>query len=269
MMDICRRILCIGLASLVLMGLSGVSLAGPDEGQGNVPSNVPSNELVNSQGQGMMPPQNGGLTNGPHAAGQDHNIDGNMMKPDDMMGQMGHQDDAAMQSRNEGFPMGIPLEVLYSGHGFALMDNESHILRLKVENIMPMQPDQIRDIFSSNKSLEEIRDEIRAKEDNEQEMAVRGSMILDRGIYPLVNIAISTTSNNTTTIRAGLADRDQQPSNGTSTWGSLSVVISPSEGGMIGNGELDIKKGQNIGRYSILLDLEPPRDGHDKSMRED
>jgi len=262
-MDIYRRILCIGLASLLLVGLFGISRADPNDGQ----NNVLSVELADSQDQGMVFPQSDGSTNGPHVGGSNHYNDMNMMMgPDDMMGR---QDDGAVQSQNEGFPMGIPLEVLYSGHGFALKDNESHLLRLKVETIMPMQSDQIQDILSSNKSLEEIRDEIRAREDEADEMAVRGSMIFDRGIYPLVDIAISTTSNNSTAIRAGLADRDQQPSNDTSAWGSLSVIISPSEGGMIGNGELDIEKGQNVGKYSILLDLEPPRDGRKKQMMGD
>ena len=100
-------------------------------------------------------------------------------------------------------------------------------------------------------------------------MAIRGSMIFDRGIYPLVNIAISTTSNNSTAIHASLADRDQEPSNDTSAWGSLSVVFSASEGGMIGNGELEIDNGQNRGRYAILLDMEPPRQGQKKMMMGD
>jgi len=259
-MDICRIILYIGLASLLFIGLSGISLAEPNDGQGT----STSGEWTNSRGQGMVLPQGDGLGNGPQPGGQDHNKDENMMMPGDMMGL---QDDGAMPSQNEGFPMGIPLQVLYSGHGFALKDNESHILRLKVETIMPMKSDQIRDLLSSNKSLEEIRDEIRAQEDETGELAVRGSIIFDRGIYPLVDLAISKTSNNTTSIRASLADSDQQLSNDTSARGSLSVIISPSDGGMIGNGELNIEKGQNAGSYSILLDLEPPRGGHDKPMR--
>lgn len=258
-MNICKKILYIGLASLLFVVLSGISLADPNDGQGT----SKSGELANSQSQGMAVHQGDGSGNGQHMDGQDHNKDVNMM-PDDMMGLQG-----GMPPQNEGFPMGIPLQVLYSGHGFALKDNESHILRLKVETIMPMRSDQIRDLLSSNKSLEEIRDEIRAQEDETGELAVRGSMIFDRGIYPLVDLVISKTSNNTTSIQASLADRDQQSSNDTSTWGRLSVIISPSEGGMMGNGELNIEKGQNLGRYSILLDLEPPRDGHDKPMMGD
>ena len=263
MMDICRRILCIGLAGLLFIGLSGISLAEPSEGK----NTITSGDEANSQARGMATSQGEGSFNGAPTGVSDYNNDRNMMKPED--GMMGRQDDGAGSSQDEGFPMGIPLEVLYSGHGFALKDNESHILRLKVETIMPMQSDQIRDLLSSNKSLEEIRDEIQAKEDEAGEMAIRGSMIFDRGIYPLVSIAISTTSNNSTAIHASLADRDQGPSNDTSAWGSLSVIISPSEGGMIGTGELEIDNGQNRGLYAILLDLEPPRQGQKNMMRGD
>jgi hypothetical protein len=164
-----------------------------------------------------------------------------------------------MQPHNEGFPMGVPLEALYSGHGFALKGNESHILRLKIETIMPLQPGQIRDLLSSNKSPEEIRDDIQAGEEDEK--AFRGSMILDRSIYPLMNIAIGSCDNNSTSIQADLVDIGQQPADSTTSAGRLSVEISPSDGGMIGRGELDIRRGQSDEAYSILLDMEPHRQG--------
>lgn len=49
-----------------------------------------------------------------------------------------------MPNQNAGLPMGVPVDVVYSGHGFALQGNESHILRLKVEDILPLEPGQIR-----------------------------------------------------------------------------------------------------------------------------
>jgi hypothetical protein len=197
-----ERILCIGLASLLFIGLSGISPAEPNE---------------------MMSPQ------------------------------------------NEGFPMGVPVEVLYSGHGFALLGNESHLLRLKVEAIMPLQPGQIRGLLASNKSLEEIRDDIRAKEG---EKTNRGSMILDRSIYPLINIVVSSASgNNSTALKADLADLGpRSTANDTAILGNISVIIAPSDGGMIGNGELRIEHGPLEARYSLLLDMEPPRNGQKKMM---
>jgi hypothetical protein len=164
-----------------------------------------------------------------------------------------------MQPHNEGFPMGVPLEALYSGHGFALKGNESHILRLKIEAIMPLQPGQIRDLLSSNKSPEEIRDDIHAKEEGER--AFRGSMILDHSIYPLVNITIVSRTNNSTSIQADLIDNSQPPAESAALAGSLSVDISPTDGGVIGRGEMDIQIGQSYEAYTILLDMEPPRNG--------
>ena len=213
-----ERILCIGLASLLFIGLSGMSLAEPNDDQ-----------KIDEPCEGMC------LRNG-----------------------------EMIPLQNAGFPMGVPVEVLFSGHGFAILGNESHILRLKVEAIMPLEPGQIRGLLASNKSLEEIRDDIRAKEG---EKTNRGSMILDRSIYPLINIAVSASGNNSTALKADLADLSQpSPANDTAILGSISVIISPSDGGMIGKGELRIEQGPLAARYSLLIDMEPPRHGENKMM---
>ena len=218
-MNICRKILCMGLASLLFIGLSGMSLAElNDDRDMDEPC-----EGMCLQGGEMMPPQ------------------------------------------NAGFPMGVPVEVLFSGHGFALVGNESHILRLKVESIMPLEPGQIQGLLASNKSLEEIRDDIRAKEG---EKTNRGSVILDRSIYPLINIVISPSSNNSTVLKADLADSGPlSTANDTPILGSISMIIAPSDGGMIGKGELCIEQGLPAARYSLLLDMEPSRHGQEKMMR--
>lgn len=223
MKDICRKILCMGLASLLIIALSSISLAKGDDEKSRID---PGNDME-PQHDDMMPPE------------------------------------------NEGFPMGIPQEVLYGGHGFALKDNESHILRLKIETIMPLQPGQIRDLLSSNKSLEEISNDIQATEGEAGEKTVRGSMILDRRIYPLVDIAISSPGDNTTSLKANLADTSQPTrANDTSTIGGISIIISPSDGGDIGKGKLDIINNSRTDRYSVLLDMEPSRQNQKRMMIE-
>ena len=77
-------------------------------------------------------------------------------------------------------PEGVPIEVIYSGRGFALRDNQSHVLRLNIESILPLEPMQVRDLLASNKSLEEIREEIRSREG---EAIIRGGLRLDKIIY--------------------------------------------------------------------------------------
>ena len=162
-----------------------------------------------------------------------------------------------MPNQNAGLPMGVPVDIVYSGHGFALRANESHILRLKVEEILPLEPGQIRGLLASNKSLEEIRDDIQAKEG---EVTYRGSVILDQSIYPLIEIVATPASDNTTSIKADLADLDLlSAENGNATLGNISVRVSPSDGGMIGRGELNLGLGPHAGNYSVLLDMEPPR----------
>ncbi|MGB5099168.1 MAG: hypothetical protein WBN94_01015 [Methanothrix sp.] len=213
-----ERFLCIGLASLLFIGLAGMSLAEPDE-----------NRKMDEPCVGMCP------------------HDAEMMPP-----------------QNAGFPMGVPVDVLYSGHGFALMDNESHLLRLKVEAIMPLEPSQIRGLLASNKSLEEIRDDIRAKEGAKTN---RGSIILDRSIYPLINIAISASGNNSTVLKADLADSSpRSTANDTVILGSISMIISPTDEGMTGKGELSIVRGSLAALYSLQIDMEPTRHGQDKMM---
>ena len=221
MKDICRKILCMGLAGFFIIALSSISLAKSDDEK-------------------------------------------NGFGPDN---DMGLQHDDMMPPENEGFPMGIPQEVLYSGHGFALKDNESHILRLKIEAIMPLQPGQIRDLLSSNKSLDEIRNDVQANEGEAVEKTVRGSMTLDRRIYPLVDIAISDLGDNTTSLKADMADTNQPlKANETSTMGNVSIIISPSDGGDIGKGQLDIINDSRTDRYSVLLDMEPPRQDQKRWM---
>ncbi|MDD2755481.1 MAG: hypothetical protein PHS80_08125 [Methanothrix sp.] len=248
-----------GLASLLFIGLFGMSLAEPNEDQ---KTNGP-HDGMGPQDAKMMSPQSTGFLMGDPIEVSEPNGNQKMNEPRDGMGP---QDAKMVPPQNAGFPMGVPLEVLFSGHGFALVDNESHILRLKVESILPLEPDQIKDLLASNKSLEEIRDDIRAKEG---EKTNRGSMILDRSIYPLINIVVSPFGNNSTTLKADLADSGPLfNATDTAILGSISMTISPSDGGMIGKGELLIEQGLPAARYSLLIDMEPSRYGRGKMMTE-
>lgn len=200
MMDVCRRLLCMWRAGLLVVGLFGMCLAQPDQ-------------MIYQQ-------------------------------------MIGHS-------------MGVPIEVLESGHGFALLGNESHIMRLNVEALCPLEPMQIRNLMASNKSLDEIRDDIRTKRCN---TAYRGSLMLDRSIYPLVNISISSSSNNSTTIRADvLASNTELAGEEFVDAGRITLVISPSDGGIVGRGQLELNRTKNAGKYTALLDMHPPMHEHEKN----
>jgi len=148
-------------------------------------------------------------------------------------------------------PEGVPIEVIYSGRGFALQDNQSHVLRLNIESILPLEPMQVQDLLASNKSLEEIRDEIRAREG---EAVYRGGMKLEKIIYPLVNIVVSASDDNSTDLTA---DVSTEPGNKTAIIGRLKVHIAPTDDGLVGKGELTLGSGIQAGKYRILLGTQP------------
>ncbi len=218
MKEIFRNTLSIGLVVLLIAGICSISPAQPDGGP----------EVESSRDMG----------------------------PQCMLG-MGPQCQI-MPAQNEGFPMGVPLEVLYSGHGLARKGNESHRLRLKVEAMLPLPPGQIRDLLSSNKSLEEIRDDIISRGKETEKRAFRGSMILDRSIYPLANIAVDSSESGSR-ITADLVDISRPPGDNPSALGSISMKIYPSQGKMIGEGELNIQEEGRLEIYSLSLDMDPAR----------
>jgi len=49
--------------------------------------------------------------------------------------------------------------------------------------------------------------------------------------------------------------------------GSTSMIISPSDWGMIGKDERCIEQGLPAAKYSLLLDMEPSRHGQKMMMR--
>jgi hypothetical protein len=163
----------------------------------------------------------------------------------------------AAASEEEGYPdMGVPIELLHSGRGFAIKDNESWVFRLNIERMRPIEPMHIMLLLASNRSLEEIRDEIRAKDGG---ATYRGSMKLHRTIYPLVNINVATLADNAT-VDADVAAPAFNSFNDSeaSIAGHINLNIALFEGGLTGKGELTMNSGPDVGGYQILLEMMPP-----------
>jgi len=81
-------------------------------------------------------------------------------------------------------------------------------------------------------------------------------------------MVVSTSDNNSTILKADLADSGPlSATNETAILGSINMIIAPSDGGMIGKGELRIEQGLPAARYSLLIDMEPSRHGQEKMMR--
>jgi hypothetical protein len=150
-------------------------------------------------------------------------------------------------------PMGVPVEMVVGGGGFALQDNETHLLRLSVVRLSPLDPGRIRDLLISNKSIEEIREAIKAEEG---QVLYRGSMKLDGIVYPMVNIGVHPSGDNVTTVDADIAMPGSDPEGQTNIVGHLSVTVSTSKGGRIGEGQLDMNSTEHNGGYQVLLDME-------------
>jgi hypothetical protein len=170
--------------------------------------------------------------------------------------------------QDAGFPMGVPVEVMQSGRGFAFKGSESHVLRLNVEALQHMEPNQIRSMMALNKSLEEIRSEILADKGG---VTYRGSLMLDKSIYPLTGVE-AISDNDSTMLNAHLTNievasygGDNSIANETMPVGSISMTISPSNGSMIGKGELELREGPQAGLYAILLEMESHR--REKDMK--
>jgi len=152
----------------------------------------------------------------------------------------------------------VPIEVVQSGHGFAFKGNESHILWLNVESLCPLEPVQVRDMLATNKSLDEIRNDIRTKK---CDAAYRGGLMLDREIYSLTNIIISPSDGNSTAVTANVVDAKSTTAgpegNRTANIGRISLKASPSDGGIVGKGDLELDGSSKAGRYAVLLDMMP------------
>lgn len=158
---------------------------------------------------------------------------------------------------------------IFGGKGFALKDNETYVLRMHVELVKDIDPIYLRDLLVSNKSVEEIKEKLIAKEGN---VTLRGSMSLDGNIYPLVNIKFVPSGDNATVVDADVAERhltaspdniaepppmvEPPPSGKTAIAGHIKATIVPSKGGSIGNGVLIMSSDVYRGKYIVFLNLE-------------
>lgn len=149
-------------------------------------------------------------------------------------------------------PMGVPVEMIVGGGGFALQDSETHLLRLSIVRLSPLEPERIRDLLVSNKSVEEIRKVIKAEEG---QPLYRGSMRMDDINYPLTDIDVRPLGDNATIVDANIAPPDSDPVNQTRIVGHLNMTVSISKGGRIGEGQLVVNCTEHSGSYQVLLDM--------------
>jgi hypothetical protein len=211
-----------------------------------------------------MPAGNGAF-NGPCNATDNCNAwAGRMGNPE--MGMMGVPDIAMHKMgfarmndfKNASWNRTRTIEMHQAGKGFAISGSQNHILRMNIESQINLDPAGIRKIISENKTLAQIKSDIKAKIDAEISAAsYNGSLRLGESDYNLANIKLTHSKDNSTTIEADVvgpkANAKDKP---TTTAGHITVTASRHENSTIGEGTLTISAGQYAGKYNVLLEME-------------
>ena len=162
-------------------------------------------------------------------------------------------------------PKGDIVTCLFSGRGFALKGNETHVLRMDVELIRDVDPVYLRNLMTSNRSIEDIKEGLNA---NEGAASIRGGLRINESSYSLLNTKLIQSNNNNTIVDADLAKRYLKPAPGmivrpdignkTASEGHIKVTVAPSKDGLIGKGELIMSSDEYSGKYTVLLHMEKP-----------
>ncbi len=131
--------------------------------------------------------------------------------------------------------------------GFALHDNQSYPLSIWVEGVRDVDPRKARELISSNRSLEEVKAEIK----NAGNFSYRGILRFAEDAFQLRDVTIKTTGN-ITTINALLARiRFEGATEEPRFDGNISLII---------DNDLRLGKGSMLltrGSYSIILESVP------------
>ncbi len=134
--------------------------------------------------------------------------------------------------------------------GTASKDAESYSVRLNVETILTLDPDEARSLLSSNLSLEDIRSRLGSGSRN---TILRGSFGISNDSYRLVNVTIES-SDNKSTLSASLAGSGGQAE----IAGHIFMAISADDL-EIARGYAVIEDSRYRGTYKIELERQGGR----------
>jgi len=166
--------------------------------------------------------------------------------------------------KNENWNETRAIEIRKTGNGFAMSSSKNHVLRLNIEGNIKPDLAGMKKLISDNKTLGQIKSEIKAKMDAEISAAsYNGSLHLGQSNYNLVNIKLTLSGNNSTTINADVAGPKLNVTDKpTTVAGHITVTTSRQDNNTIGEGTLTM----NSGQYKVLLDMGHGMDEH-KGMR--
>ena len=137
--------------------------------------------------------------------------------------------------------------LIQNWRGLAIEGEKSYSVRLNVQTIKTIDPDEARRLLSSNKSLEEVRSQVR---ESERSTILRGSIKLNNDSYRLINITM-TSIDGRSIIDANIARPGFRSGSGDgpSTVGHASVTIYDE-------GEMKTAEGYLViedSKYNLLL----------------
>jgi hypothetical protein len=165
---------------------------------------------------------------------------------------------------------------LHSWRGFAINDDESHVLRISIESKMSLDPVQVRELLDSNASIDEIHSQVGneggevtnkgylriGKEMIVPESALKGDQRKTagkQGTYELVNMKM-TPSKDFTAVESDVADLGYSEHNSTAKIvGHLflnATDLGLSRTSEVTEGQLTMNGGPLPGSYKVLLETQ-------------
>lgn len=150
----------------------------------------------------------------------------------------------------------LVLLVQHSGIGFAINGSEYHILKIGVLGIAEFDPAKIGNLISDNKTLGQIKSDLKSKIIDEMDNAsYNGSLMLGGSIYKMSNITSKTIDDNNSTVDADVAGPITlaNMNNSTAVVGHISLDFTFRENSLIGQGKLTMNSGNYSGKYDALI----------------
>lgn len=175
------------------------------------------------------------------------------------MGPMGHPGmmmpgmDKNMSCENKDWNKTQAIEIRKAGSGFASTEKDNQVLRLNIEGKIKPDFADMKKLISDNKTIGQIKSEIKAKRDAEIAAAsFNGSLHLDQSKYNLLNIKVTPSGDNSTIISADVAGPEvkakEKPTN---VVGHVSITASRKNNETIGVGTLTVNNVQ----YKVLINM--------------
>lgn len=245
-----KSLVLVGIIAICLISVPALS-APTDDGVTKTPCNASEKSGCNAFQPGIMPMWNSGMGPwGSHEMG--------------MRGkEFGMMKNTNGSWKNEKWNATKAIEIRKVGTGFAMNGNQNHVIRMKIEGKIKPDFADIKKLISDNKTLGQIKSEIKAKMIADITAAsFNGSLHLGQNNYNLLNIKLAISENNSSTINADVAGpKLNMTDKPTAIVGHIAVTTSRQDNSSIGEGTLTMNSGQYSGQYKVLIDMKPGMGG--------